>query len=77
MGPLIQDWEQFGSISKTAKIKSSVLIVVFFSASLVFVNVAPGVKTIVSLMGISVLSFIWTRPLPPNEQVLPAKIAVE
>ena len=77
MGPLIQDWEQFGSISKTAKIKSSVLIVVFFSASLVFVNVAPGVKTIVSLMGISVLSFIWTRPLPPNEQVLPAIIAVE
>ncbi len=77
MGLLIQDWEQHGSISKTAKTKAAILIVVMFTATLVFVNVALAVKALVALIGISVLTFILTRPVPPNEQILPAKVIAE
>ena len=77
MGPLIQDWEKFGSISQTAKTKASVLIVGMFTVTFMLVNVGLAVKVLIAVMGISVLSFIWTRPLPPNEQVLPVKVIVE
>lgn len=77
MGPLIQDWEKFGSISKAAKTKASVLIVGMFTVTFMLVNVGLAVKVLIGVMGISVLSFIWTRPLPPNEQVLQVKVVVE
>lgn len=77
MGPLIRDWQQFGSISKTAKTKATVLLISMFALTFAIVNVGLVVKGIIALIGISVLSFIWTRPLPPNEQMLPTKVAVE
>jgi len=77
MGPLIQDWTQYGSIRKAAKTKASVLIVSMFMLTFTIVHVGLAVKGLLALIGISVLSFIWTRPLPPNEQPLAAKVVVE
>lgn len=65
LGPLIQQWEQHGIIRLRAKIFSTVMIVPLFAYTLIFVNVHLVVKIIVTLIGISVLTFIWTRPSRP------------
>ncbi len=77
MGPLIQDWVQYGSISTSAKTKASLLIVVLFTVTFLVVNVGLAVKGLISLIGICVLSFIWTRPLPPCDYVLREKVVAE
>jgi len=77
MGPLIRDWQQDGSISKTAKTKATVLIIGTFAVTFAVVNVGLMVKGVIFLIGISVLTFIWTRPVPPSAHVLPAKVAAE
>lgn len=77
MGLHIRDWQQNGSISKAAKTKATVLIIGTFAITFAVVNVALPVKGLIALIGVSVLTFIWTRPMPPTEQVLPAKIVVE
>ncbi len=74
MGPLIQDWQQDGSICKTAKTKATVLIVGTFAVTFAVVNVGLMLTGLILLMGISVLTFIWTRPVPPSAHVLPAKV---
>ena len=77
MGPLIQDWQQDGSICKTAKTKATVLIVGTFAVTFTVVNVGLMVKVVILLIGISVLTFIWTRQVPPSAHVLSAKVAAE
>ncbi len=77
LGPPIQDWQQNGSIRKAAKTKASVLIVGCFTLTFAVVNVGLVVKGVIAVIGISVLTFIWTRPVPPSDQVLPAKVVVE
>lgn len=74
MGPLIQDWQQDGSICKTAKTKATVLIVGTFAVTFAVVNVGLLLTGLILLMGISVLTFIWTRPVPPSAHVLPVKV---
>ncbi len=61
---MIQNWEQQGSISQNAKITSTVLIIGFFSLSLVLLNLSIILKGMLVCIGASVLCFIWTRPLP-------------
>lgn len=77
MGPLIQDWQQDGSICKTAKTKATVLIVGTFAVTFAVVNVGLMLTGLILLMGISVLTFIWTRPVPPSARVLPVKVVAE
>ncbi|PIP93906.1 MAG: hypothetical protein COW00_04925 [Bdellovibrio sp. CG12_big_fil_rev_8_21_14_0_65_39_13] len=62
LGPMVKDWEQNGSISLKAKILATSMIVVLFSYSLIFVEVNLVIKIIVAITGVSVLTFIWTRP---------------
>ncbi len=62
LGPMIQNWQEYGSISHSAKITSTVLIVGLFSCSLWLLNLAALIKAGVAVIGISVLYFIWTRP---------------
>ncbi len=66
LGPLIQQWEQYGIIRPRAKIFSTVMIIPLFAYTLIYVNVHLVIKITVSLIGISVLSFIWTRPSSPS-----------
>lgn len=62
LGPLIRDWESHGIIRLKAKWLATVMIVLLFSYSLLFVNVPHLIKGIVALSGIAILTFIWTRP---------------
>lgn len=62
LGPLIKDWENYGVIRLKAKWMATVMIVLLFSYSLIFVPVALWIKVIVALSGLSILTFIWTRP---------------
>ncbi|MDH5428762.1 MAG: YbaN family protein [Nitrospirota bacterium] len=64
LGPMIQNWEQQGSISQNAKVTSTVLLVSLFSFSLFFLAIPLPVKAALVCTGASVLAFIWTRPLP-------------
>ncbi len=64
LGPMIQNWEQQGSISQSAKITSTVLMIGLFSFSLLFLNFSLIIKGVLVCTGASVLCFIWTRPLP-------------
>ena len=76
-GPLILDWEQHGSISRSAKISASVSMVALFSITFFIVNVGLAVKGVMSLIGLGVLGFIWTRPLPGGERSLLPQAAPE
>ncbi len=62
LGPLIKDWEAHGIIGLKAKWLATVMIVPLFSYSLYFVPVPMWIKAIVSLSGVCILTFIWTRP---------------
>lgn len=62
LGPVIRDWEANGVIRLRAKILATAMIILLFSYTLIFVKVSLIIKGIVSLIGISVLTFIWTRP---------------
>lgn len=77
MGPLIQDWQHHGSISKSAKMKASVFMVFGFGVTFAVISVGLMVKGIIAVIGVSVLTFIWTRPVSSSEHIFPAKVAVE
>ncbi|MCB9061120.1 MAG: YbaN family protein [Halobacteriovoraceae bacterium] len=62
IGMIINDWEQYGVISKKSKILASIMIIVLFSYTLIFVQVNLYIKIVVALIGISVLVFILSRP---------------
>ena len=64
LGPMIQNWEEQGSISQHAKVTATVLTIGLFSLSFVFLNLSLLLKTILTCIGTAVLVFIWTRPLP-------------
>ena len=74
MGPLIQNWEQYGSISRKAKVMATVLMVSLFSFSLSYLSLPILAKGLLILIGGSVLCFIWTRPLPPYDTTLQPQI---
>ena len=64
LGPMIQNWEQQGSISQNAKVTATVLMVGLFSLSLLFLDLSLLFKSSLVCTGVGVLGFIWTRPLP-------------
>ena len=64
LGPMIQNWEQQGSISQNAKVTATVLMVGLFSLSLLFLDLSLLFKSSLVCTGAGVLGFIWTRPLP-------------
>ncbi len=61
-GPTISNWEQHGVITLKAKLTATTMIVLLFSYTLIFVNVLIWIKVLVSLIGLGVLYFIWSRP---------------
>ena len=69
-GPLILNWEQYGSISRSAKIAATVSMMVLFPVTLVVVNVGLAIKGSLCLLALGVLGYIWTRPLPSGDQSL-------
>ncbi|MGB0911019.1 MAG: YbaN family protein [Nitrospirales bacterium] len=76
LGPMIQNWEQFGSISKRAKITATVAMVILFSISLAMLTI--GIIFKIALVGIAggVLAYIWTRPLPPYDTEVTTQVSL-
>ena len=64
LGPMIQNWEQHGSISQNAKTTATVLMIGLFSLSLFFLNLSLIIKGTLAFISTGVLYFIWTRPIP-------------
>jgi uncharacterized membrane protein YbaN (DUF454 family) len=64
LGPMIQNWEQQGSISQNAKVTATILMVGLFSLSLLFLDLSLLFKSSLVCTGAGILGFIWTRPLP-------------
>ncbi len=64
LGPMIRNWEEQGSISQSAKVTATVLMIGLFSFSLLFLDLAFLLKCVLIGIGAGVLGFIWTRPLP-------------
>lgn len=62
LGPMIRDWEEHGIIRPKAKRSATVAMVIVFGATLAFVQVHWGIKLVVAAIGVSVMTFIWTRP---------------
>jgi uncharacterized membrane protein YbaN (DUF454 family) len=69
LGPVILDWEKHGVIGKRAKLLACSCLILLFSYTLIFVNVSLWVKIFVSLIGVSVLVFILTRPSDRKENL--------
>ena len=65
-GPLIYEWEQFGSIRRNAKYVATAMIVVMFSLSIILVERKLLINALMVLVGLAVLGFIWTRPEQPG-----------
>lgn len=73
-GPLIYNWEQYGVVGIKAKILATVMITLLFSYTLIFVNVALWIKCVVTLTGVGVLIFLWTRPSRPSGESRPEEV---
>lgn len=66
-GPLILDWEKHGVVRLPVKRLSTGMILLLFGYTLIFVKVAFWIKITVALIGICVLTFIWSRPSVPTK----------
>lgn len=66
LGPVIVDWNRYGVIRPRAKALATILIVLVFSYTLIFVPVALWIKGLVATIGVSCLTFILTRPSGPT-----------
>lgn len=74
LGPMIQNWERYGSISKGAKVTATVLMVGLFSVSFFVLQMGIMLKGWLLFIVTGVLSYIWTRPsfTPQKEFAEPA-----
>lgn len=62
LGPLILDWERHGVIRLRIKILATILMVPSVSLTLLRGKIPLYAQTLVGLISIAVLIFIWTRP---------------
>jgi hypothetical protein len=60
-GKIIKDWENYGVIRKKAKIQAVLAILVFFTFSIIFTELA-FVKISLCLIGPAIIYFIISRP---------------
>ncbi len=58
LGPMIQIWEQHGSISQNAKVTATALMIGLFSFSFLFLNLSLTIKEPLVCIGTCVLCFI-------------------
>ncbi len=65
-GPVIRDWERDGVIRPRAKALSLTMMALLFGYTLIFVDVKPVVKVVVSSIGLATAAFILSRPSAPR-----------
>lgn len=64
-GDAIIDWERNRVIRPRAKILATIMIVLIFTASLIFAKVHYGLKIMLVCIASACLTFIWTRKSHP------------
>jgi uncharacterized protein len=64
LGPMIQNWEEEGSISRNAKIMATISMIGLFGCSLLAFPFSFLRTIFFVCIGTGVLLFIWTRPAP-------------
>ena len=64
-GPIIRDWNQSGVIRPHIKWLSAGMIVLMLGYPILFGALALPIKIALVLVGLSVISFIWSRPSRP------------
>ncbi|MBT7610934.1 MAG: YbaN family protein [Bacteriovoracaceae bacterium] len=73
-GSMICDWEKSKVIRLKAKIYATTMIIPLFTYSLYFVDVVLFIKVIIFLVGVSVLTFIWSRPSREMELMISCEL---
>jgi hypothetical protein len=61
-GPMIRDWNQHGIIRLRVKWTSAILIVLMIGYPVLFGPLSRPFKIGLVMVGIGVISFIWSRP---------------
>jgi len=61
-GPMIRDWNQYGIIRLRVKWTSAILIVLMIGYPVLFGPLSRPFKIGLVMVGIGVISFIWSRP---------------
>ncbi len=61
-GKIIKDWENYGVIRKKAKIQAVLAILLFFTYSIIFTELAFVFKFSLCLIGPAIIYFIISRP---------------
>jgi len=57
-GKIIRDWEEHRAIRTRAKFMATVLILVLFSYTLIFISITIRIKTVLVIIGLSVLAYL-------------------
>ena len=66
-GPMIENWRQYGSISRSAKITTAVSMIAILAISWWF-DVPAWIIAVQAVILSGVLAYILSRPLPPQER---------
>ncbi len=66
-GPDIRNWQEHGVIRLKAKYSATFLIILSFSITLIFIPIPEHAKWLLVIVGVSVLTFIWSRPSLSSE----------
>lgn len=66
-GPLIDDWRRYGSIRRSAKVATVISMVALLAISW-WLNAPTWIIVAQALVLSGVLTFILSRPLPPQER---------
>ncbi len=61
-GPLIRDWNQHGIIRLRVKWTSAIMIVLMIGYPVLFGPLSLPIKITLTLIGLGVIGFIWSRP---------------
>jgi uncharacterized membrane protein YbaN (DUF454 family) len=67
LGPMVKNWERHGVISVRAKVLATIMMILLFGYTLIYVNVPIWIKCVVAFIGASVMVFIHTRPSSPQD----------
>ena len=67
-GPMIHDWYAYGVIRRHIKWTSICLIVPLMGYPIIFRHLPLPLKIAMTLVGISIIGFIWSRPSGTQEE---------
>lgn len=64
LGPIIQRWQDEGTIERRVKIRALILVTITFSITLFWVRLGPITTLIIASIGLAVAIFLYRLPEP-------------